>query len=130
MEANYRGDPARRILGGHSLGGLFTLYAMFTDPSLFWGYLAGSPALTWDNNFTFRQEEEFAKAHKDLPVRLYIAAGGAEPLMTPGMNFVRIFLARKYTGGHWDGRVIEAERHAGVKPEFYNRGLRFLFSNE
>src|SRR5215831_8473918 len=29
IEANYRADPARRILGGHSFGGLFTLYAMF-----------------------------------------------------------------------------------------------------
>ena len=130
MEANYRGDPTRRILGGHSLGGLFTLYAMFTDPSLFWGYLAGSPAVTWDNNFTLRQEEEFAKTHKDFPVRLYVAAGGAESLLTPGMTFVRTFSARNYNGLHCDGRVLESERHAGVKPEFYNRGLRFLFSNE
>ena len=45
IELNYRGDPTRRILGGHSLGGLFTLYAMLTDPTLFWGYLAGSPAI-------------------------------------------------------------------------------------
>lgn len=130
MEANYRGEPTRRILGGHSLGGLFTLYAMFTRPSLFWGYLAGSPAITWDNNFTVRQEQEFAKIHKDLPVRLFLAVGGAEPLVTPGVGFVRTLAARNYNGLHWDGRVIEAERHAGVKPEFYNRGLRFLFSNE
>src|SRR2546430_9234669 len=89
METNYRGDPARRILGGHSLGGLFTLYAMFSDPSLFWGYLAGSPAIPWDNNFTVRQEEEFAKNHKDLPVRLFFAVGGAEPLVTPDVSFMQ-----------------------------------------
>src|SRR5690348_8506912 len=29
MEKNYRGDPTRRILGGTSFGGLFTLYTMF-----------------------------------------------------------------------------------------------------
>jgi uncharacterized protein len=130
METNYRGDATHRILGGHSLGGLFTLYAMFTDPSLFWGYLAGSPAIPWANNFILRQEEEFANSRKDLPVRLFLAAGGAEPLLTPGIGFVRTFSARNYNGLHWDGRVIEGERHAGVKPEFYNRGLRFLFSNE
>ncbi len=106
LEANYRGDPARRILGGHSLGGLFTLYAMFSDPSLFWGYLAGSPAIPWDNNVLVKQEEEYAKSHKDLPVRLYLAAGGAEPLLTPGMTFVRTLVARNYTGVHWDGRVL------------------------
>jgi predicted alpha/beta superfamily hydrolase len=129
METNYRGDPARRILGGHSLGGLFTLYAMFTDPSQFWGYLAGSPAITWGNDFLIKQEEEFAKAHKALPVRLFFAVGGAEDLMTPGVAFVQTLAARNYTGLHWDHRVIEGERHSGVKPEFYNRGLRFLFSN-
>jgi len=130
MELNYRGDPARRILGGHSLGGLFTLYAMLTDPSLFWGYLSGSPAIPWDNDFLVKQEAEYAKQHQDLPVRLFCAVGGAEPLLTPGINFVRTLAARNYNGLHWDGRVIEAERHSGVKPEFYNRGLRFLFSNE
>ncbi len=130
VEQNYRADPTRRILGGHSLGGLFTLYAMFTDPSLFWGYLVGSPAIPWDNNFVVNQEEEYAKTHKDLPVRLYLAVGGAEQLLTPGMTFVRTFLAHDYKGLHWDGRVIEGERHSGVKPEFYNRGLRFMFSNE
>jgi predicted alpha/beta superfamily hydrolase len=129
-ETNYRADPARRILGGHSLGGLFTLYAMFTEPTLFWGYLAGSPAITWDNDFVVKQEKQFAATHKDLPVRLFLAAGGAEPLMTPGVSFARTIAARNYTGLRWDGRVIEGERHAGVLPEFYNRGLRFLFSPE
>jgi hypothetical protein len=129
-EKNYRADPTRRILGGHSLGGLFTLYAMFTEPTLFWGYLAGSPAIPWDNDFVVKQENQFAATHKDLPVRLFLAAGGAEPLVTPGINFVRTFATRNYIGLHWDGRVIEGERHAGVLPEFYNRGLRFIFSSE
>jgi predicted alpha/beta superfamily hydrolase len=127
VEANYRGDPARRILGGHSFGGLFTLYAMFTDPSLFWGYLAGSPDITWDNDFLVKQEADFATKHKNLPVRLFMGVGGAEELVTPGVSFVRTFSARNYNGLHWDARVIEGEGHAGVKPELYNRGLRFLF---
>jgi len=127
VETQYHADPARRILGGHSLGGLFTLYAMFSEPTLFWGYLAGSPAVTWDQNFLPKQEEQFAHTHRELPVRLYLAVGGAEPLMDPAMSFARTLAARHYEGLHWEGHVIEAERHSGVKPEFYNRGLRFLF---
>ncbi len=130
VEAEYRGDPARRILGGHSLGGLFTLYTLFSDSSLFWGYLVGSPAITWDEGFLVKQEQEFARTHKSLPARLYLAVGGAEQLVTPGTAFVRTLSARNYGDLHWDARVIEGERHSGVKPEFYNRGLRFLFSNE
>jgi predicted alpha/beta superfamily hydrolase len=130
IETNYRGDPARRILGGHSFGGLFTLYTLFSDSSLFWGYLAGSPAITWDNGVVVKQEQEFAKTHKSLPARLYLAVGGAEPLVTPCTRFVRTLTERHYDGLDWDGRVIEGERHSGVKPEFYNRALRFIFSNE
>lgn len=40
IESNYRGDAKRRALMGSSFGGLFTLYAMFTEPSLFNGYIA------------------------------------------------------------------------------------------
>ena len=127
VEENYRGDPSRRVLGGHSFGGLFTLYAMFADPPLFWGYLAGSPAIPWDSDFLVKQEAEFATKHKHLPVRLFVGVGGAEQLVTPGVNFVRTFSARNYDGLQWDARVIEGEGHAGVKPELYNRGLRFLF---
>jgi predicted alpha/beta superfamily hydrolase len=128
VEKNYRGDPARRILGGHSLGGLFTLYTLFSKPTLFWGYLAGSPAIPWGNDFVVKQEAQFATKHKDLPARLFFGVGGAEPLVTPGVSFVRTLSARHYNGLQWDARVIEGERHSGVKPEFYNRGLRFLFA--
>ena len=42
---NYRADPACRMLAGSSLGGLFTLYTMYTKPELFQGYIAASPAI-------------------------------------------------------------------------------------
>jgi hypothetical protein len=50
--------------------------------------------------------------------------------VTPGLSFARTLASRNYVGLHWDGRVIEGERHAGMLPEYYNRGLRFLFSPE
>jgi uncharacterized protein len=129
VESNYRTDPARRILAGHSLGGLFTLYAMFEDPSGFWGYLAGSPAFDWQTGYLPAREEQYASTHPRLPARLFIAVGGAEPTVTPAVNFVKTLSSRKYLDFEWDGRVIEGERHAGVKPEFYNRALRFMFAN-
>jgi predicted alpha/beta superfamily hydrolase len=127
MEGQYRGDSSRRVLAGHSFGGLFTLYAMFTDPSLFWGYIAGSPDFLWGNDFLVKQEADFATKHKNLSVRLFLGAGGSEELVTPGVSFVRTLAGRNYNGLQWDGRVIEGEGHSGMKPEFYNRGLRFVF---
>lgn len=39
-----------RTLSGHSLGGLFTLYALMHDPALFDAYLAYDPSITRDAN--------------------------------------------------------------------------------
>ena len=40
-------DEHRRLLYGHSYGGLFTLYALTQRPSLFQHYIAASPSLWW-----------------------------------------------------------------------------------
>lgn len=129
IEANYRADSSRRVLQGSSYGGLFTLYAMFADPGLFSAYMAASPAVPYDNRYSFKQEAEFARTHKELPVKLFLAVGGSEGLTAPVKEFMQTLKSRSYQGLKLETRVIEDERHAGNKPETYNRGLRFLFSN-
>lgn len=47
MERRLPLDSARRTLFGHSLGGLFTLYALFTRPALFRTYVASDPSIWW-----------------------------------------------------------------------------------
>jgi len=128
IEANYRADPSRRVLQGSSYAGLFTLYAMFADPALFSGYIAASPAVPFGDRYAFKQEAEYARAHKELPVRLFLAVGGSEGLTAPVQEFMRTLQSRGYKGLKLETRVIEGERHAGNKPETFNRGLRFLFS--
>jgi hypothetical protein len=129
IEANYRADPARRFLQGSSYAGLFTLYAMFADPGLFSGYLSASPAVPFGDGYVFKQEAEYSRAHKELPVKLFLAVGGSEGLTAPVREFMRTLQSRGYKGLKLEARVIEGERHAGNKPETFNRGLRFLFSD-
>jgi len=128
IEANYQADPQHRILQGSSLGGLFTLYSMFTEPGLFSAYVAASPAVSYGNDFNFIQEAEYARTHKDLPVKLYLAVSEFEELNAPVKNFMQMLRSRGYQGLKLETRVIEGERHASNKPEVYNRGLRFAFS--
>lgn len=40
-------DPTRRMLWGHSYGGLFAVNALFKQPDLFRSYYAISPSLSW-----------------------------------------------------------------------------------
>ena len=129
MEANYRADPSHRMLQGSSYAGLFTLYALFAEPGLFSGYLSASPAVPFGDGYVFKQEAEYARTHKELPVKLFLAVGGAEGLTAPVQGFMHTLQSRGYKGLRLETRVIEGERHAGNKPETFNRGLRFLFSD-
>jgi hypothetical protein len=129
IDGSYRTEPGRRAIMGSSLGGLFSLYAMFSDPGLFEGVVAASPAVTYGDRVAFSEEAAYAAARRDLSTRLFIAVGGQEELTEPVIEFGQIVRARNYRGLTLETRVIEGERHSGNKPETFNRGLRFIFGN-
>ena len=127
IEREYRADPQQRVLMGHSFGGTFTLYSLFSEPELFFGYVAASPAVTYGDDYAFKQEEEYFAARQDLPVRLHLTVGSEESLAYPVEQFMDVLRGRNYEGLVLETQVIEGERHSGVKPEAFNRGLRFIF---
>ncbi len=130
IDANYRVDPAQRVLMGSSFGGSFTLYAMFAAPELFSGYVAASPAVPYGDWAVVRQEAGYASQHTDLPVRLFLSVGEIEELAQPVKDFMETLRERNYTGLEMETLVIAGERHAGNKPEAFNRGLRFIFQGK
>jgi predicted alpha/beta superfamily hydrolase len=129
IETNFRADPTQRVLMGSSFGGTFTLFALFSEPTLFSGYVASSPVTVYGSNFAFKQEEAYAGSHKDLPVKLFLGVGEMESLKLPVQKFMDVLRARNYTGFKMETRIIEGEGHASNKPEIYNRGLRFVFQD-
>ena len=130
IESNYRIDAAKRTLMGSSFGGLFTVYTMFADPGLFRGYVAASPAVPYGDGFAFKQEKEFADKHTDISARLFLSVGSVEQLAGPVQAYMKALGSRGYKGLKLETRVIEGERHAGNKPEAFNRGLRFIFQGD
>src|SRR5689334_7370773 len=60
IEKNYRANKHDRTLVGCSLGGLFTMYALFTHPEMFQRYVAASPAFMWDNEVLYQSEKKYA----------------------------------------------------------------------
>jgi len=98
IETNYRADPSQRALMGGSFSALFTLYAMFTEPALFNGYVASSPIVTYGNCFAFSQEAEYASNYKDLPVKLFLGVGEEKDLTRALEEFIQILRERNYAG--------------------------------
>lgn len=70
-------DPQRRHLGGHSFGGLFTLYALFRRPDAFAGYAPVSPSLWWAGE-QMAELEKKAAFPPDQRLKLFVALGDKE----------------------------------------------------
>ncbi|MFG6414176.1 alpha/beta hydrolase [Roseateles sp. DC23W] len=129
LEREYRADPAQRYLAGSSLGGLFTLHAMYAKPDLFKGYIAASPAVVAGNDWIIGQAKAHAETGKPIKARLYVTGAEHEwPAFLAGIKRYQALLpALKHPELVYQNRTIDGERHAGTKAESYTRGMRFLF---
>jgi len=68
-------DEGRRMLWGHSYGGLFALHALATRPDAFTDYVAVDPSLWWGEGFVVGELERAARRRPSLPARLLLVRG-------------------------------------------------------
>jgi predicted alpha/beta superfamily hydrolase len=127
VEASYKADKNDRGLMGCSLGGLFTLYAMFTEPGLFQRYVATTPALGWDNEVIYQYEKAYFDKKPVSPAKLFITMGEVERSLPVFQKFVKHLEGRNYKNLQMKPRVLENTGHSGNKGEGYARGLQYIF---
>jgi predicted alpha/beta superfamily hydrolase len=126
VEKNYRANDNRTLMGC-SLGGLFTLYTLFTHTDMFTGYAAASPAVGWGNEALYKFEKTFAEKKGNKPVRLYMTVGDVErgrPLFEKMADHLK---SRNYQQVSLVSKVLENTGHSGTKSETYSRGLQYVF---
>jgi predicted alpha/beta superfamily hydrolase len=129
IDQEYRTDPAKRILAGHSHGGLFTVFAMFQEPGLFSSYIAASPSLNFAENAMFSLESKYAKKHKRLPAQVYLSAGELEEgsddtTLTNMYRFAALLESRKYKGFSLTKQMFLDNNHAEVTAPAFQAGLK------
>ena len=73
LAGHVRLDPGRQGLFGHSFGGLFALWLLFTRPDSFSHWVAASPAITWEESFLLDHQARFDPAGRSLA--LHLSAG-------------------------------------------------------
>ncbi len=134
-------DEDDSTLVGDSLGGLFALHTLFTQPESFARYVAGSPSLWWDDGIAFREAAECGARSANLAARLFVSVGGLEE--DPNSDRLRpyamisnlerltgILRARAYSGLQLESVVFPAETHLSVIPATISRGLRSVFPGD
>jgi predicted alpha/beta superfamily hydrolase len=135
LQDQYRIDPDDTVLAGDSNSGLFGLYTLFHQPTLFRRYIIGSPAMYCWNNVTFDYEARYAATHDDLPVTIFLSAGALEAIFEPAFaamlsnvaKLTEILTSRKYPGLKLISHIFDNETHYSVIPATMSRGLRAVF---
>lgn len=127
IETNYRADASNRTLMGCSLGGLFTLYTLFTQPELFSGYAAASPAVGWDSEVLYRYEKVFSQKKISKPLRVYMTIGDVERSRPVYEKFAGTINSRNHELVSLHSKILENTGHSGTKSETYGRGMQYIF---
>lgn len=65
VEALVAVDKSKQTLWGHSYGGLFVLYTLYTKPLIFRTYIAADPSLWWGGAKIMTFAENFKPKHSD-----------------------------------------------------------------
>lgn len=123
-EYDVRADPSRRVVAGHSLGGLAALHVAAADPGRFGAVAVGSAALWWPGSDSQLSGAEVVDEATAFPGRVWMEWGteeGAElveanrhlaQLATESGRDVRW---RAFRGGHdlavWRGSVGDGLAH-------------------
>jgi predicted alpha/beta superfamily hydrolase len=126
IEAEYRSDPSRRILFGHSIGGQFVLYNALTMPALFYGHIASNPAL--HRNLPFFLEWHGQAEISGSVSRLFVASSEFDDprFRQPTLQWVEHWQAVTPSPWTLEVRTLPAQTHLSSTPEAFRLGLAWL----
>jgi len=148
IDEKYQTVPNDRTYFGHSMGGAFGLFTLFTETHLFRNYIISSPAVIYHgetpggtryecDDFMLRRAREFIAEGKSLDrVQLYMSVGTEEqfePLIANwefASSFYRMVALMKRT--HVSGlklmtEVFSGETHTTVWPIAFTHGVQAMF---
>ena len=85
IAAHYHADAQRQILFGHSMGGMFALYALYKAPESFAAYIAASPDLPFSNHIIQKYEPGLEASPVRRNPRLLVTVGQLEGGESPAL---------------------------------------------
>lgn len=123
-------NPAKQTLIGHSLGGLFTLYALFASPGAFRTYVAGSPSIHWNKDSLLAEEAVFSAGDDTAEIHLLVAVGSLEDnhksrMVDHAKELVARLSVLDRAGLHVEYRSFEDDNHVSLLPGLISRAIRF-----
>lgn len=130
MDSNYRTHPYR-ILEGHSLGGLFSVYAIMESKDLFDAFIIEAPALWWNKEEQTQKAKTFFKSHDTLNKTVYFGIGGGDGwgMRQELKRYVDVVKQNTPKNFRWFHEEVGDEGHMASRLLLNYNGLKFLFSD-
>ena len=130
MDSNYRTHPYR-ILEGHSLGGLFSVYTLMESKDLFDAFIVEAPALWWNKEEMTEKAKNFFKSYKSLNKTVYFGIGGGDGwgMRQELKRYVDVVKQNTPKNFRWFHEEVGDEGHMASRLLLNYNGLKFLFSD-
>jgi predicted alpha/beta superfamily hydrolase len=128
IDENYRTN-ACRVLMGHSSAGLFTIFALFSDPGLFSGYIPSCPALSEDDKTVFDMARTFGMTQADMNNYLFIGMGAEDysGFIRNTEKIVMILKTQDPEGLIWEYYKYPGETHNSTPYRTFSEGVIAFF---
>ena len=117
------------LLYGHSLTGLFSVYAFLAEPQLFNYYLAVDPSLWWDSNYVDKLAADKLNASLGKGKALFIGGRDDAGLKQMGITDMDAVLKSKAPKDlNWKIVGYPDEHHGSLRLKSVYDGLKFFYN--
>lgn len=130
------GASGKRVLVGHSYGGLFAAWSLLQRPASFDAYIIVSPSLWYDGRLLHRLEARLdALDRRQIRGDVYAATGALEVNAERNMpadlrGLADALVPARYPGLRINAEVLDGETHNSVFPRALSNGLRFIWPRQ
>lgn len=130
MESNYNTDPMDNGLMGFSYGGLFTTWALRTEPDLFQKLIILSPSLSYADNYLLSNKELLKSIESQEKLEVFISYGSLEGdnFIDLGDDLIDLFEENENIKIHHV--IFEDEMHGSVWQSATTRAILSLYANK
>ena len=115
-----------KILFGHSLGGLMSVYCLLMYPELFNDYIAVSPSLWLENDYIIQEAEALFKIKNYINKNIFISDGTEDPNLKVVQKFDSLLQKNKQSGLNCKYTSYENETHDSQLVKAIPDGIRFI----
>jgi predicted alpha/beta superfamily hydrolase len=128
IDRNYPSN-GENTLWGHSLSGMFAVYALLSEPTLFRSVIAADPSIWWDKSLVAKMAATELDKLKGKNTTLYVSAREGETMTGMKIDTLEAVL-KKHAPADMAWKIVAypEETHSSIRLKTTYDGLKFTYA--